>query len=226
MNISFILNEPAIPANIGSSARAIKTMGFSNLYLVNPSCNYINNEASWLAHGSNDILKNAILYNNFNDCISQFDFIIGTSAKQRISKFDYYPIEKMNNFIIKKGNTINNIGIVFGKEESGLNNKEIKQCDIVTFVPMACKYPSLNLSQAVMLYAYQLSKLKSQKTEIQEEKEEGNIYKAMKKNVIKVLNKTYISKNENLYHRILERIASAGKNDIHLINSACNALLQ
>lgn len=225
MNISFILVEPAVPSNIGASARAIKTMGFTDLFLINP-CDYKNNEATWLAHGSNDILDNAIVYNSFINCISQFDYIIGTSAKQRTSKFDYYPIEVVNDVIINKGNTIKNIGIVFGKEESGLTNDEIKQCDIISYIPMAHNYPSLNLSQAVMLYAYQLSKLSSIEPENEETYQDGSIYQALKNNIKKVLDTTPIPKNENLYHRILERIAGAGKEDIHLINSVCNAIIK
>lgn len=72
---------------------------------------------------------------------------------------DYYPSHKINDLILAKATSINNLAIVFGREESGLRNDELKLCDIVTSVPMKTSYPSLNLAQSVMVYAYILSQL-------------------------------------------------------------------
>lgn len=62
MNIHFILVEPALPENVGASARAIKTMGFRSLWLVNP-CNHLDDKAKWLAHGSVDIQPDSNINN-------------------------------------------------------------------------------------------------------------------------------------------------------------------
>ncbi len=225
MNTTFILTVPAVPENIGAAARAIKTMGFSSLYLINP-CNYLSNEARWLAHGSTDVLENAIVFNSFEDCIKEFDFIIGTSAKFRSSKYDYYSLENLNDIILNKQNSIKNLAIIFGKEESGLSNDQIKKCDVVSNIPMVNLYPSLNLGQAVMLYAYNLSKLKKTTLNSGNSASNTTAYSVLKSNVKKVLDSTSIIKNENLYYRILERVAVVKKDDINLLNSVCNAILK
>ena len=76
MNFHFILTEPAVPGNIGSSARAIKTMGFDSLRLVNP-CDHLCDEARWMAHASNDILEKGsryfrTLFENINSTLLSF----------------------------------------------------------------------------------------------------------------------------------------------------------
>ena len=67
VDFTFVLVEPAVPENIGASARAIKTMDFNSLVLINP-CDHLSAPARWLAHGSHDILENAVTF--FNACRS------------------------------------------------------------------------------------------------------------------------------------------------------------
>jgi tRNA/rRNA methyltransferase len=81
MQIFFILVEPAVQENVGAAARAIKTMGFSRLILVNP-CDYLSGPARWLAHGSGEILDNAQVFPSLKEAIVNFDFVVGTSAKK------------------------------------------------------------------------------------------------------------------------------------------------
>ncbi len=82
MKICIILNHPTTPENIGAAARALKTMGFSDLRLVDP-CDHLSDRAHWLAHGSEDILESAQVFNSITAAISDIDFLIGTSAKKR-----------------------------------------------------------------------------------------------------------------------------------------------
>jgi tRNA/rRNA methyltransferase len=118
MNISFILVEPAVPENVGAAARAIKTMGFTDLRLVNP-CNHLDMKAKMLAHASHDILENAKIYPILSEAIADLDFVIATSAKQRWVKLDIIPSNQIHKFLEEKENSISRIGIVFGREESG-----------------------------------------------------------------------------------------------------------
>ena len=90
MEVSFILVEPAGPENVGAAARAIKTMGFDDLRLVNP-CDHLDMKARMLAHASNDILENAKVYQSFEEAIKDIDFVFATSAKQRWVKLDIIP---------------------------------------------------------------------------------------------------------------------------------------
>ena len=156
MKIVFILVEPAVPENVGAAARAFKTMGFNDLRLVNP-CDYLSVDARKLAHASNDILENASVYNTLEEALHDIDFAFATSARDRWIKLDIIDSHEMPKFIEGKGDTISNVAVVFGREESGLTNHEINLCQRVTTIPLKTKYPSLNPAQSVMVYAYILS---------------------------------------------------------------------
>ena len=80
MIISFVLVEPKVPENIGASARAIKTMGFTDLVLVNPS-NWKNDKARWVAHGSSDVLEKALLFKSLEESVGSSDFVIAMTFK-------------------------------------------------------------------------------------------------------------------------------------------------
>ncbi|MCB2194553.1 MAG: tRNA/rRNA methyltransferase [Bacteroidetes bacterium] len=217
MKIHFILVEPAVPENVGAAARAIKTMGFTSLRLVNTKA-HLAKEAGWLAHASNEILENAQEFDTLKEAIQDIDWIIGTSAKKRRVNEDYYPSHKINQLIQAKATSINKLAIVFGREESGLRNDELKLCDIVTSVPMKTTYPSLNLAQSVMVYAYILSQLNyveknpDQKTN----RDEFNILKSKTKDILHDIG---FKKDSAIYNRIMERLMILGETDIHLLLS-------
>jgi len=220
MEVYFILVEPAVPENVGASARAIKTMSFNKLRLVNP-CDYLSMEAKKLAHGSNEILSSAEVFESLDQAIQDIDFVIGTSAKNRRVKHDYYPAEQLVDIINTKGSTIHSTGIVFGREEYGLSNEEAKRCDILCTIPMAAKYPSLNLSQAVMIMAYELSGLHSDTRKKTVRIPEALTLKAARSMIEEALASIGVNQNEILFNRIIERINIAGEDDLHLLYSIC-----
>jgi len=224
MQIHFILVEPAVPENVGAAARAIKTMGFNSLRLINTKA-HIDEKASWLAHASNEILENAQEYKTLKDATQDIDWIIGTSAKKRRVNEDYYPSDKINNLILAKANTIKNLAIVFGREESGLTNEELKLCDIVTSVPMKTTYPSLNLAQSVMIYAYTLSMLdyEIKKPDQKTDQAELNILKTKTKTILSDIG---FKEDSNIYNRIMERLMILGEKDIHLLLSIEHKILE
>jgi tRNA/rRNA methyltransferase len=224
MQISFILVEPAVPENVGAAARAIKTMGFSQLVLVNP-CDYLSGPARWLAHGSVEILGQAQVFPVLKEAIAKFDFVIGTSAKKRSVKYDYYPLPELPKLISSKGNSVKNAAIVFGREESGLRNDELKMCDLVTTIPMKTTFPSLNLAQAVMLYAWELSKM--QVSEISKEKFRNNeSLRSLLEKIQTILLNTGFKEESAIFPRFLERTSFLEEGDIHLLHSFCNKLLE
>lgn len=218
MNIAFILVEPAVPENIGASARAINTMGFRDLRLVNP-CNHLDKKSMLLAHGSHEILREASIYQSLEEATGDLDFIIGSTAKKRSAKQDYYPAQQIPELLHKKGRSIEQLGLVFGREESGLTNEEIVRCDLVTTIPMKAPYPSLNISQAVMIYAYIVSGHAAPKKGTFHTPPDPESYRSLKQRIIDTLDKTTIGKNKTLLNRIMERIAVLGEDDIHLLHS-------
>lgn len=224
MQISFIIVEPAVPENVGAAARALKTMGFSRLILVNP-CDYLSGPARWLAHGSGEILEQAQVFSSLEDATESFDFVIGTSAKKRSVKYDYYPLPKLPGLLSAKGNAVKNAAVVFGREESGLRNNELKLCDLVTTIPMKTTFPSLNLAQAIMLYAWELSKIQNSRAEAGENKNEESLRSLLQKTHT-ILTEAGFKENSAIFPRFLERISFLEEGDIHLLHSFCNKLLE
>ncbi len=218
MEIHFILSKPAVEENIGAAARAIKTMGFTSLRLISPA-SHLSMNARKLAHGSADILEKAQVFDNTTDALAGLDLIIGTTAKKRNIRQEYIPAHELSAFIGQKSNTIGSVGILFGREESGLSNEEISMCDILSYIPIVAPFPSLNLAQAVMVYAYELTSLSKRET-ISPEETDPQTYSILKEKVQILLPLLGLHKARPVYQRIMERIALAGKTDIHLLLSA------
>ena len=222
MEIYFILVEPGVPENIGASARAIKTMGFNSLRLVKPT-NFPSEKANWLAHGSLDILEKVQIYPNLKEAVHDLDFVIGTSAKKRSVKYDYYSASDLKSILQKKEKYIRNLGLVFGKEESGLTNQELSICDLVSYVPMAKQYPSLNLSQAVMLYAYHVSDFQTQR-QVLENSTSFKSHRELKVKTEFILENIGIPKGSVKFNRIMERFSLLEETDLNLFHSISNKL--
>jgi TrmH family RNA methyltransferase len=152
-NIFFILVEPQTPGNIGASARALKTMGFKNLLLINP-CKFDIDETRWMAHASEDILEKAEVYSTLSNALSDKHFVAAATQRERSSHLPYFDPRQLAEKIIPIS-IDHKIAIVFGRETSGLSNEELALCHAVTTIPAHTKHPSLNLAQAVMLYCYE-----------------------------------------------------------------------
>ena len=225
MEVSFILVEPAVPENVGAAARAIKTMGFGDLRLVNP-CDHLEMKARMLAHASNDILESAKVYQSLEEAIKDVDFVFATSAKQRWVKLDIIPCNELTDFIEKKGDTINSIAIVFGREESGLTNEEIALCHRVSNIPLKTQYPSLNLAQSVMIYAYTLSFLNIETMGNQTKIQNPDSLKALITKIQTVLSKIELGPDKLINGRIIERITELDAEDIKLLHSLTSALTE
>lgn len=223
MKICIILNHPTTPENIGAAARALKTMGFSDLRLVDP-CDHLSDRAHWLAHGSEDILESAQVFNSITAAISDIDFLIGTSAKKRPSKNENIPARKLTQLLQNKGTTIQSVGILFGTEDRGLSNEQLAVCDILSHIPIKQAQPSLNLAQAVMIYAYELSPILQNKSRQTAPKPTEQAYRKLKQNVIDVLVELGLDNRMPIHNRIIERLALLGEKDTHLIQSILTTL--
>ncbi|MFN8206469.1 MAG: tRNA/rRNA methyltransferase [Bacteroidales bacterium] len=221
MELVFILVSPAVPGNVGAAARAMKTMGFTEMRLVNP-CDHLSTEALMLAHGANDILHAARIYTDFEQALTDVDFVIGTTAKNRRVKNDFHTPRELPAILEIKRETVRRAAIVFGREESGLRNEEMELCDLLSTVPMAGSYPSLNLAQAVMLYAWELSAVQRINAPQLRIPEEGSL-KAIRNKIRDMLASFGLDEESIVYPRILERIMLLGDDDLHLLHTVHKA---
>lgn len=152
----FILVEPKEAGNIGASARALKNMGFKNLGLVKP-VSFVSDEALWFAHNAAEVLESAKVFDSVRDAISDKSIVAGTSRRTGRQRGIFINAEqgaqRLFNIAAK-----NKVAILFGREDRGLFNDEIEECGFMMTIPANKKHPSLNLAQAVMIIAYELSK--------------------------------------------------------------------
>jgi len=218
LKIIFILVNPAVPANVGAAARAMKTMGFSELRLINP-CDYLGMEARMLAHASNEVLENAQVFPSLAEAVKDIDLVVGATARRRTKRVDYIRSNLLAQLILEKGKSVGSVAVVFGSEESGLSNEDVDLCDILTSVSMAVKYPSLNLAQAVMVMAYELSPLAGRKLRKQTGKKDKESWKALKFRVEALLDEIGLTDSDLKRTRIMERLALLGETDVHLLHS-------
>ena len=153
-NISFVLVDTKTPGNMGAVARCMMNMGLSNLILVRPPADQ-NSEALKLAAGAHRVLENAQTFSTLRDAVSGFGLVIGASRHQsRWRKNLHTPrilAEKLMPYL-----SGNRIAIVFGNEVNGLENDDIALCHELISIPSSSAFPSLNLSHAVMVVAYEL----------------------------------------------------------------------
>jgi tRNA/rRNA methyltransferase len=224
MNIRFILVEPGVPENVGAAARAVKTMGHSELVLVNPQC-VLDGKALWVAHASEEILQNAKMFATLEEALMGSDFSVATTAKDRKVKCDPVSSRDLAGFIGSRRSASDTVSIVFGREESGLTNEEIRLCDISTQVFMKQLYPSLNLAQAVMIYAYELSAL-SLVTPDRSGAKTGDVpLHLLKERAGVVLGGIGIPADDARYGRIMERLSLLSPSDVRLLLTVTDKLI-
>lgn len=226
LEIIFILSTPAREENVGAAARAMKTMGIERLRLVNPLCNHLGERSMATAHGSTEILEQAVLYDNLADATKDLSLLIGTAAKKRNVREDRHPVNSLPDILRAKGDSISKAGVVFGGEESGLSNRELDQCHILSTIPMASRYPSLNLGQAVMVYASVLSQLTLHHLPKKQHLPTYDELSIVRGKALQVLADAEIPDDHIIHRRIMERLMMLDKDDMHLFHSFCKFYLK
>ncbi|MCP3999539.1 MAG: RNA methyltransferase [Gammaproteobacteria bacterium] len=152
--IRFVLCETSHPGNIGAAARAIKTMGFSDLTLVNPK-EFPSREADVRASGAVDVLQQAKVVATLGEAIADSGLVVGASARRRKHHCpELNPRECAGRTLTMAASK--EVAIVFGTERVGLSNEQMDQCNALVYIPANPDYSSLNLASAVQLIAYEL----------------------------------------------------------------------
>ena len=154
-NIRIVLVQTFHPGNIGASARAMKTMGLSDLVLVNPR-RFPDPEASRLAAGAEDLVDNARVVESLADAVSDCVQVVGASARLRSLPLPHFdePDAMARNLVSHA--TSDPVALVFGRERFGLTNDEIRCCSHQVSIPANPDYGILNLAQAVQVLAHEV----------------------------------------------------------------------
>lgn len=153
--LRFVLVETSRPGNIGAAARAMKTMGFTDLVLVNPRVADAqeHEEAVAFASGALDVLQNARLVGSLDEALAGCNFVAALSA--RLREFSP-PLRSPRELALQlNADTSLHGALVFGNERFGLSNESVEKCNVLLNISANPDYSSLNLAQAVQVLAYE-----------------------------------------------------------------------
>lgn len=153
--IRFVLANTSHPGNIGSAARAIRTMGFRRLSLVSPA-HFPHIDAHVMAAGADDVLEAAQCSASLQEAIADCSLVLGATARPRGVALEELSPRDAASRVLAAASSGSEVALVFGNERSGLSNDEIKLCHAAVHIPSDPSYSSLNLSQAVQVLAYEL----------------------------------------------------------------------
>lgn len=153
-NIHIILVETSHSGNIGSTARAMKTMGLSKLRLVAPK-QTIDEQALALAAGAKDLLEQTEIFDTFEEAIGDCELVVGTSARLRHLQSSLIEPRACGELVVTRAKQ-GNVALVFGRERVGLTNEELLKCHYHLNFPTNPDYGSLNLAMAVQLACYEV----------------------------------------------------------------------
>ncbi|HZH52460.1 MAG TPA: RNA methyltransferase [Microvirga sp.] len=154
-NPIIILVEPQLAENIGMVARAMANFGLSELRLVSPRNGWPKKGAHSAASGATHVLEGAKLYDTAREAIADLNYVLATTARERGQmKRVYGPEAAMGEAKARIG-AGQGVGILFGRERTGLENDEISLADAIVTFPVDPKFSSLNLAQAVLLMSYE-----------------------------------------------------------------------
>lgn len=152
--VRIVLVNTSHPGNIGGAARAMKNMGLSQLYLVEPK-EYPADKAVWRAAGALNVLDAAVVVETLEDAVADCGLVVGTSARERRIPWPLVTPRECGERAIAEAQH-HDVAIVFGREDRGLTNEELHKCNYHVHIPANPEYSALNLATAVQVLAYEV----------------------------------------------------------------------
>ncbi len=152
-NICVVLVETTHPGNIGGVARAMKNMGLSDLRLVSPK-RFPHDDAVWRAASAGEMLNTATVTETLAEAVADCGLVIGSSARDRRIPWPLLPPRQCAAQAVAEAST-HKVALVFGREDRGLTNDELRACNLHVCIPSNPEYSSLNLAMAVQVISYE-----------------------------------------------------------------------
>jgi tRNA/rRNA methyltransferase len=155
-NITIVLNKPRYPENIGAAARAACNMGIERLMVVDPENYDIKRVLTLATHAASDMVNQIVRHDQLQTALAPFNYVVGTTARLGGERKTVTSPSQMARHLIPISKK-NQVALLFGPEDRGLTNEEIRLCHLLVNIPTA-KFASLNLAQAVMVLCYEIYK--------------------------------------------------------------------
>ena len=153
-NVSIILSRPRYPENIGASARAMRNMGFEQLIVVDPQNYDMPRILKMATHAAAEVVEQIQVYENLQTALKPLSYIVGTTARLGGQRQLVGSVARLAQKLAPISEE-NQVGLLFGPEDRGLTNEDIRLCHELVNIPTA-EFSSLNLAQAVMVVCYEL----------------------------------------------------------------------
>ena len=154
-NLAVILHRPHYPENIGAAARSAKNMGISRLLVVAPVNCDLTKILKMATHNAEDVVTDMELFNDLPSALASFQYVVGTTARTGSHRRQTTQAPRRVAEALVNISQNNQVALLFGPEDRGLANHELRFCDTVVTIPTAA-FSSLNLAQAVMILAYEI----------------------------------------------------------------------
>jgi len=140
-----VVVEPLYPANVGYIARAMRNFGLSRLRVVNPKL-ALTGASKYAMHASG-IIRGAKTFDNLEEAVKEVDIVVGTTAKpSRSLRNVVRKAISARQFAQRCGSCQATVALIFGREDNGLSNEELRRCDLIVTIPADSKHPTLNLA--------------------------------------------------------------------------------
>jgi len=153
-NMAVVLHRPKYPENIGASARAALNMGISRLIVVEPRDCDLTRILKMATHFAADLVEKMEVYEDLETALSPFQYVVGTTARVGSRRPALSDPRKVAETLVPISQE-NLVALVFGPENSGLTNAELRLCHAMVTIPTA-EFASLNVAQAVMIFCYEV----------------------------------------------------------------------
>lgn len=154
-NIRVVLSHTTHPGNIGAAARAMKTMGLRQLYLINPR-HFPDAQADAMAAGADDLLRNAVVCSSVDEALHGVVFTVAMTARRRDISIEVKTPREAAPLLLQQA-AQQPVALLFGTEMSGLTNEETGKAQALVNIPADTEFSSLNLAAAVQVMAYELN---------------------------------------------------------------------
>jgi tRNA/rRNA methyltransferase len=151
---SIVLCRPRFPENIGAAARAARNMGIGRLIVVEPENLDQERMLMMATHNAAQLIERMDVYNSLDEALAPFGYIVGTTARTGGVRGPIFSPREMASSVFRHA-TENDVALVFGSEDRGLTNEDIRFCHQLVRIPTA-QFASLNLAQAVMILCYEI----------------------------------------------------------------------
>ena len=225
-NMYVVMVEPKNAGNIGSAIRAMKNMGIANLRLVNPVDYRDNEEQRKLGYRSQEIVENSQVFSTLSEALADISTVFLATARKGKWKKNFISPDECGDMVAERIQK-EKVALVFGREDSGVTIDESQLANFHIHIPSAVSYPSLNLSQAVMVLSYEVFKkvgMKPQKNPYPKVAPKKS-YARLTDNIWSLMKRLEFREEDyGLFHRSLRRALSRThwtNADIAVFDRAC-----